>query len=368
MQPRILAPAHAAWSSLTDRGIRLLLIALALLGAALAPGARAADDFLEPDKAFQFSARAARRQVGRGDLRDRARLLPLPRAVQVRRQRRHARHAGDPAGQGQVRRDLPEERRDLSRRHQDRRSGRAGAAPNSASSSPARAAPTRACAIRRCRARRRSAWPASAAPARARIDAARRRRRRRGAARRRRRDGDRRRPGRGGGDRAIEAVLRGGSFWPIVGAFFIAGLLLSLTPCVLPMLPIVSSIIVGQGGYERRRRPVAGAAAAAAAARRPACRAGAASRSPPRIRSAWRSSTPRSASPPGWPAKASPRRCRTRGCSALSRSAWWRCRCRCSASTSCSCRRRSPAASPRRRSACPPAASPACARWAASRR
>jgi len=45
---------------------------------------------------------------------------------------------------------------------------------------------------------------------------------------------------------AIDAVLRGGSFWPIVGAFFIAGLLLSLTPCVLPMLPIVSSIIVGQ--------------------------------------------------------------------------------------------------------------------------
>ena len=41
-------------------------------------------------------------------------------------------------------------------------------------------------------------------------------------------------------------MLRGGSFWPIVGAFFIAGLLLSLTPCVLPMLPIVSSIVVGQ--------------------------------------------------------------------------------------------------------------------------
>ena len=48
---------------------------------------------------------------------------------------------------------------------------------------------------------------------------------------------------------AIESVLHGGAFWPIVGAFFIAGLLLSLTPCVLPMLPIVSSIIVGQGGY-----------------------------------------------------------------------------------------------------------------------
>ena len=46
----------------------------------------------------------------------------------------------------------------------------------------------------------------------------------------------------------VEAVLRGGAFWPIVGAFFIAGLLLSLTPCVLPMLPIISSIIVGDGG------------------------------------------------------------------------------------------------------------------------
>ncbi|HEY2190436.1 MAG TPA: protein-disulfide reductase DsbD domain-containing protein, partial [Caldimonas sp.] len=46
----------------------------------------------------------------------------------------------------------------------------------------------------------------------------------------------------------IDAVLRSGSFWPVVGAFFIAGLLLSLTPCVLPMLPIVSSIIVGQAG------------------------------------------------------------------------------------------------------------------------
>ena len=47
---------------------------------------------------------------------------------------------------------------------------------------------------------------------------------------------------------AIESVLRGGTFWSIVGAFFIAGLLLSLTPCVLPMLPIVSSIIVGHAG------------------------------------------------------------------------------------------------------------------------
>jgi thiol:disulfide interchange protein DsbD len=48
---------------------------------------------------------------------------------------------------------------------------------------------------------------------------------------------------------AIDAVLRSGSFWPVVGVFFLAGVLLSLTPCVLPMLPIVSSIIVGHGGY-----------------------------------------------------------------------------------------------------------------------
>ena len=61
----------------------------------------------------------------------------------------------------------------------------------------------------------------------------------------------------------IDAVLRSGAFWPIVGAFFIAGLLLSLTPCVLPMLPIVSSIIVGQGGYGRVRRSPALTAAAA---------------------------------------------------------------------------------------------------------
>ena len=46
---------------------------------------------------------------------------------------------------------------------------------------------------------------------------------------------------------AIEAVLQGGAFWSVVGAFFIAGILLSLTPCVLPMLPIISSIVVGQG-------------------------------------------------------------------------------------------------------------------------
>ena len=44
-----------------------------------------------------------------------------------------------------------------------------------------------------------------------------------------------------------EAALRSGAFWKVVGAFFLAGIALSLTPCVLPMVPILSSIIVGQG-------------------------------------------------------------------------------------------------------------------------
>jgi thiol:disulfide interchange protein DsbD len=52
----------------------------------------------------------------------------------------------------------------------------------------------------------------------------------------------------------IDAALRGGRFWTVVGVFFVAGVLLSLTPCVLPMLPILSSIIVGQGHSVTRSR------------------------------------------------------------------------------------------------------------------
>lgn len=46
----------------------------------------------------------------------------------------------------------------------------------------------------------------------------------------------------------LDAALQSGHFWTVIGVFFVAGLLLSLTPCVLPMLPILSSIIVGSGG------------------------------------------------------------------------------------------------------------------------
>jgi thioredoxin:protein disulfide reductase len=52
----------------------------------------------------------------------------------------------------------------------------------------------------------------------------------------------------------LDGALRGGKFWPIVGVFFIAGILLSFTPCVLPMLPILSSIIVGHGAKASRGR------------------------------------------------------------------------------------------------------------------
>ncbi len=45
----------------------------------------------------------------------------------------------------------------------------------------------------------------------------------------------------------IAKILKGGSFWLIVSFFFGAGLLLALTPCVFPMVPILSGIIVGRG-------------------------------------------------------------------------------------------------------------------------
>jgi len=49
-------------------------------------------------------------------------------------------------------------------------------------------------------------------------------------------------------------ALRSGSLPRVVGLFLLGGLLLSFTPCVLPMLPILSSIIVGQGEAVSRRK------------------------------------------------------------------------------------------------------------------
>ncbi len=53
------------------------------------------------------------------------------------------------------------------------------------------------------------------------------------------------------GTPGLDSALRSGHLWIVAGVFFVAGVLLSLTPCVLPMLPILSSIIVGQSGSSR---------------------------------------------------------------------------------------------------------------------
>jgi thiol:disulfide interchange protein DsbD len=53
----------------------------------------------------------------------------------------------------------------------------------------------------------------------------------------------------GAGDESglIAATLKDAGFWAILAFFFVAGLGLSLTPCVFPMIPILSGIIAGQG-------------------------------------------------------------------------------------------------------------------------
>jgi len=52
----------------------------------------------------------------------------------------------------------------------------------------------------------------------------------------------------------IDAILQGGRLLAIVPAFALLGLGLAFTPCVLPMVPILSSIIVGEGGKTKRSR------------------------------------------------------------------------------------------------------------------
>ncbi len=46
---------------------------------------------------------------------------------------------------------------------------------------------------------------------------------------------------------SIADTLKNGSIWLIVATFFGFGLLLALTPCVFPMIPIISGLIVSQG-------------------------------------------------------------------------------------------------------------------------
>ncbi|MDR7048215.1 thiol:disulfide interchange protein DsbD [Duganella sp. 3397] len=52
----------------------------------------------------------------------------------------------------------------------------------------------------------------------------------------------------------LEAALKTGSLLVILPLFALLGLGLSFTPCVLPMVPILSSIIVGEGDRSNRKR------------------------------------------------------------------------------------------------------------------
>lgn len=62
-------------------------------------------------------------------------------------------------------------------------------------------------------------------------------------------------PQRGSEDEA-GTLLSGGNLWLIMAGFFGFGLLLSFTPCVLPMIPILLGIIVGQGAQSNRSAAV----------------------------------------------------------------------------------------------------------------
>ena len=57
-------------------------------------------------------------------------------------------------------------------------------------------------------------------------------------------------------DERFAGVLESGRLWLVMAVFFGAGLLLTFTPCVLPMIPILSGIIVGEGSKVTRRRAV----------------------------------------------------------------------------------------------------------------
>jgi thiol:disulfide interchange protein DsbD len=50
-----------------------------------------------------------------------------------------------------------------------------------------------------------------------------------------------------------KTLLESHNLWKISFVFLIFGLLLSFTPCILPMIPILSSIIVGDGCFKRGR-------------------------------------------------------------------------------------------------------------------
>jgi thiol:disulfide interchange protein DsbD len=58
----------------------------------------------------------------------------------------------------------------------------------------------------------------------------------------------------GGDESSFVQVLESGRIWAALAFFFIAGIALAFTPCVLPMVPILSGIIVGEGRQATRMR------------------------------------------------------------------------------------------------------------------
>lgn len=53
---------------------------------------------------------------------------------------------------------------------------------------------------------------------------------------------------------SIATSLASGNLLTVMGVFWLAGLLLAFTPCVLPMVPILSSLIAGQSGVVTRSK------------------------------------------------------------------------------------------------------------------
>lgn len=54
----------------------------------------------------------------------------------------------------------------------------------------------------------------------------------------------------GANDVGLADALAGAALWQTAGVFFLLGMLLSLTPCVLPMVPILSSLLVGDAAAQ----------------------------------------------------------------------------------------------------------------------
>jgi hypothetical protein len=144
-------------------------------------------------------------------------------------------------------------------------------------------------------------------------------------------------------DGDIAQLLRERSLAWTLPLFFALGLALAFTPCVLPMLPLVSSLVVGRQATPRR--------AALLACPLPSC-------------CRWRPPTPRWAWPPRWPARTCRRCCKTAGRRwrwAASTGCW---RWACSARSRCSCPPRCASGSTRPAAASAAVRPPAQPRWA----